>query len=54
MQMFFCIRSHQSGKALEKKPEYIQEILQYGSEKARIEGAKTLEEIKEAMSIDYF
>lgn len=41
-------------KALEEKPEYIQDILQYGSEKARTEGAKTLEEVKEAMSIKYF
>lgn len=41
-------------KALEKRPGYIQEILQYGSEKARAEGAKTLEEVKEAMSIKYF
>ena len=41
-------------KSLEEKPEYIQDILQYGSEKARTEGAKTLEEVKEAMSIKYF
>jgi tryptophanyl-tRNA synthetase len=41
-------------KALEEKPQYIQDILQYGSEKARTEGAKTLEEVKEAMSIKYF
>jgi len=41
-------------KILEERPEYIKEILQSGSEKARVEGAKTLEEIKEAMSINYF
>ena len=41
-------------KALEEKPQYIQDILQYGSKKARTEGAKTLEEVKEAMSIKYF
>lgn len=41
-------------KVLEQKPEYIREILQYGSEKARTEGAKTLEDVKEAMSIRYF
>ncbi len=31
-----------------------EDILQYGNEKARIEGAKTLEKVKEAMSIQYF
>jgi len=41
-------------KYLEEKPEYIKDILQYGSEKARAEGAKTLEKVKEAMSILYF
>lgn len=41
-------------KALEDKPQYIQDILIYGSEKARIEGAKTLEKVKEAMGIKYF
>ncbi|NSW90922.1 MAG: hypothetical protein HPY74_09695 [Firmicutes bacterium] len=41
-------------KYLEEKPEYLKEILQYGSEKARTEGAKTLEKVKEAMSIRYF
>lgn len=41
-------------KLLEEKPEYIREILQYGSEKARLEGAKTLEKVKEAMSMNYF
>jgi tryptophanyl-tRNA synthetase len=38
---------------LEETPEFIQDILQYGSEKARAEGAKTLDQIKEAMSIKY-
>ena len=41
-------------KYLEEKPEYVKNILIYGSEKARTEGAKTLEKIKEAMSIQYF
>lgn len=40
-------------KCLEEKPEYLKDILQYGSEKARTEGAKTLGEVKEAMSISY-
>lgn len=40
-------------RILEEKPEYIEEILQYGSQKARTEGAKTLEEVKEAMRIKY-
>ena len=39
---------------LEEKPEYIQDILQYGSEKARTEGLKTLDKVKEVMSIKYF
>jgi tryptophanyl-tRNA synthetase len=41
-------------KILEEKPEFIQDILQCGSEKARNEGAETLEIVKEAMSIKYF
>lgn len=41
-------------KILEEKPGRIQEILQYGSEKAREEGAITLEKVKEAMNIKYF
>ncbi len=41
-------------KNLEEKPSYIQDILEAGSEKARSEGAKTLEKIKEAMSVKYF
>ena len=44
----------QKRKSLEENPLYIQDILQAGSEKARIEGTKTLEEVKEAMSIKYF
>ena len=44
----------QKRKSLEEKPMYIQDILQSGSEKARTEGTKTLEEVKEAMSIKYF
>jgi tryptophanyl-tRNA synthetase len=41
-------------KALEEKPGYIKDILQHGSEKARAEGALTLEKVKAAMSIKYF
>jgi tryptophanyl-tRNA synthetase len=41
-------------KALEEKPQTIRELLQYGCEAARNEGAKTLAEVKEAMSITYF
>jgi len=41
-------------KSLEEKPMYIQDILLSGSEKASAEGTKTLEEVKEAMSIKYF
>lgn len=41
-------------KKLEEKPEYIQDLLQAGSEKARTEGAKTLERVRNAMLIDYF
>ncbi|HEX3028035.1 MAG TPA: tryptophan--tRNA ligase [Clostridia bacterium] len=41
-------------KALEEKPEYIRDILMTGSKKAKEEGLKTLEEVKEAMNINYF
>jgi len=41
-------------KILEERPEYIMEILQFGSEIARKEGMKTLEKVKEVMSIKYF
>jgi len=41
-------------KTLEEKPNYLQEVLQAGNEKAITEGAKTLGEVKEAMSIKYF
>lgn len=41
-------------KILEEKPELIKEILQNGTQQAKIEGAKTLEKIKDAMSINYF
>lgn len=40
-------------KYLEEKPEYLKDILNYGSGKARTEGSKTLEKVKEAMSIQY-
>jgi tryptophanyl-tRNA synthetase len=41
-------------KLLEEKPEIINEILHHGCEVAKAEGRKTLEEVKEAMSIDYY
>lgn len=41
-------------KTLEQKPEYIREILLSGTEKAKTEGAKTLEKVREAMDINYF
>lgn len=44
----------QKRKSFEEKPMYIQEILESGSEKARTEGTKTLEEVKEVMSMKYF
>ena len=44
----------QKRKSLEEKPMYIQEIFQSGSEKVRTEWTKTLDEVKEAMSIKYF
>lgn len=50
--LLFPIR--QKRKSLEEEPMYIQDILQSGSERARTEGTKTLEEVKEAMSIKYF
>lgn len=40
-------------RTLEEKPGYVSEILQYGGEKARAEGAATLERVKEAMEIRY-
>ena len=40
-------------KYLEEKPRYLKDILHFGSEKARTEGSKTLENVKEAMSIQY-
>lgn len=41
-------------RVLEENPAYIKEILRYGSEKAKGEGAITLEKVKEAMSIKYY
>ncbi len=37
----------------EKQPELIAKILKEGTEKARLEAQKTLEEVKKAMGIDY-
>lgn len=50
--LLFPIREKR--KCLEEKPEYIQDILQCGGERAKTEGAKTIEEVKEAMSVKYF
>ena len=41
-------------KELEEKPGYLNEILKHGNERARNEGAKTLEKIKTAMNMEYF
>jgi len=41
-------------KYLEEKPEHLKDILPYRSEKARTEGAITLEKVKKAMYILYF
>lgn len=38
----------------EKQPELVDRILREGTEKAREEAKKTLEEVKKAMKIDYF
>ncbi|MBI2020844.1 tryptophan--tRNA ligase [Candidatus Daviesbacteria bacterium] len=38
----------------EKRPELVEKILKEGTEKARKEAQKTLEEVKRAMKIDYF
>lgn len=38
----------------EKQPDLIDKILKEGTEKARAEAKKTLEEVKKAMGIDYF
>jgi len=38
----------------ERDPELIEGILKEGTEKARIEAQKTLEEVKKAMKLDYF
>lgn len=41
-------------KALEQRPKYLRDILQVGSEKARSEGVKTIEKVKDAMYMNYF
>lgn len=38
----------------EKQPELVEKILKEGTEKARQEAQKTLEEVKKAMKLDYF
>lgn len=38
----------------ENQPELVEKILKEGTEKARIEAQKTLEEVKKAMKLDYF
>ena len=39
---------------LEKHPEIIDKVLEDGTKKARIEAAKTMKKVKEAMKLDYF
>lgn len=41
-------------KSLEEKPDYIRDILQHGSRLAQEEGARTLEQVKDAMCMQYF
>jgi len=41
-------------KYLKEKPKYLMDTSHYGSEKARTEGSKTLENVKEAMSMQFF
>ena len=38
----------------EERPEEVKEILYEGTKKARVEAAKTMEKVKEAMKLDYF
>lgn len=38
----------------ESQPELVEKILKEGTEKARAEAQKTLEEVKKAMKLDYF
>ncbi len=40
-------------KAFEKQPDLVRDILNLGSAKARIEGQRTLEKVKEAMGMGY-
>ncbi|NJD03514.1 MAG: tryptophan--tRNA ligase [Ruminiclostridium sp.] len=49
----FLFPIREKRKFLEEKPEYIRDILQSGSGKARTEGAETLEQVREAMRINY-
>lgn len=46
------IRERRSG--YEKNPELVDKILKEGTEKARVEAQKTLEEVKKAMKLNYF
>ena len=39
---------------LEQRPKYLRDILQVGSEKARSEGVKTIEKVRDAMYMNYF
>jgi len=38
----------------ENQPELVEKILREGTERARTEAQKTLEEVKKAMKINYF
>jgi tryptophanyl-tRNA synthetase len=44
----------QKRREYEEQPELIEKILREGTEKARAEAQKTLEEVKRAMRLDYF
>lgn len=41
-------------KYYEERPKIVKEILMEGTKKARIEAAKTMEKVKQAMKLDYF
>ena len=42
---------HAKRAELEKKPEYIKEVLEYGAQRARKEAEKNMAEIKAAMNV---
>ncbi len=42
---------HEKRKALEKKPDYIKEVLEYGAKRAQVIASKNMAEIKKAMNV---